>query len=329
MADDLFSQLVGMVFAGGGLLLAAGMNLLLRQTPWWGRAAVTLLVCGAAAGGVWTITGETRAVGRAGAVLAVGTGFGFIAGSCQVGAAAALLFTGLRRADVRWGLVAVAGLGIVCASAARYQIDFDADIDRGMAELESLTTPPATTDPADDRASTDRGTPVPIRQAAAPRPDGDLRDFEERILRNSVVRDHLIRRQPADDRANCHGWVFTGGRYWLGGAAVDQVLDENGYRPVSDPQPGDLVVYRTGSSVTHTAVVRYVAAGNPVLVEGKWGCIGVFVHPVDKSLYGTEFTYYRSPRRGHLLAGLGGPLASAAGVVRDADDPPVTDDFAE
>ena len=69
---------------------------------------------------------------------------------------------------------------------------------------------------------------------------------------------------------------------------------------------GDLVVYRQGSTISHTAVVRYVTEGQPVLVEGKWGTLGVYLHPADKSFYGTEFTFHRSGRSGHLLVGMGG-----------------------
>ena len=116
----------------------------------------------------------------------------------------------------------------------------------------------------------------------------------------------MIRMGPAADRCNCHGWVFTGGRYWLGAADVEHILADNGYRPVSDPHPGDVVIYRTGGLITHTAVVRAAGGGGPVLIEGKWGWLGVFLHVPEGSWYGREYTYYRSPRPGHLLAGLGG-----------------------
>jgi hypothetical protein len=43
-----------------------------------------------------------------------------------------------------------------------------------------------------------------------------------------------------------------------------------------------------------------------VIVEGKWGTMGVFSHAVDKSCYGTDYKYYRSGRPGHILAGLSG-----------------------
>src|SRR5207245_249118 len=98
--------------------------------------------------------------------------------------------------------------------------------------------------------------------------------------------------------SNCHGWVFTGGRFIVPGSQVDLVLKENGYQEVHEPHPGDVAVYRQGSAVLHTALVRYVTEGQPVLVEGKWGSLGVFLHPADKSPYGPDYTFYRSARHG-------------------------------
>ena len=67
-----------------------------------------------------------------------------------------------------------------------------------------------------------------------------------------------------------------------------------------------MVIYRAGGPIIHTAVVRTGAGTDPVLIEGKWGWLGVFLHPPEASWYGRDYTYYRSRRTGHLLAGLGG-----------------------
>ena len=124
-----------------------------------------------------------------------------------------------------------------------------------------------------------------------------------------------------------HGWVFTGGRFWVSGTEVDRILTENLYQPVTTPRPGDIVVYRMGTSVAHTGIVRYVTESLPVLVEGKWGCTGVYLHPVDKSIYGTSFTYYRSPRTGHLLAGIESSEGPASPHI--IPDPANPDEFTE
>jgi hypothetical protein len=107
--------------------------------------------------------------------------------------------------------------------------------------------------------------------------------------------------------------VYTGGRYGVSGADVDSILADNGYRGVADPRPGDLVVYRQAGAVAHSAVVRYVSPGLPVLVEGKWGAAGVYLHAAGESVYGTEFTYYRADRPTHVLGGLDTPPMDLGG----------------
>ena len=132
-----------------------------------------------------------------------------------------------------------------------------------------------------------------------------LRDFEHEILEARHWNDYLIRRQPAADHCNCHGWVFTGGRYWVHYDDVEHILDENGYETVTAPRPGDLTVYRTSTgTICHTALVRAICDEGSVLVEGKWGWMGVFLHRVGDSLYGQNYTFYRSSRPGHLLVNL-------------------------
>ena len=73
--------------------------------------------------------------------------------------------------------------------------------------------------------------------------------------------------------------------------------------------------YIQKATPVHTAVVRYVTPGQPVLVEGNWGWMGVFVDEAAKSPYGVGFTYYRTPRPTHQLA-LTGPDSGP--------DPPLT-----
>jgi len=153
---------------------------------------------------------------------------------------------------------------------------------------------------AREKAWTDRGTSIALQEALAPREAQQLADIEERYLYAGSLRESMIRVGHADDRCNCHGWVFTGGRYTVRGADVDLILRDNNYREQSQPRPGDLVIYRDSSgSVSHSAIVQYITDGEPVLVKGKWGNLGTFTHPVDRSPYGVEFTFYRSPRSGH------------------------------
>jgi hypothetical protein len=157
---------------------------------------------------------------------------------------------------------------------------------------------------------TDHGTVVHAEQAPSPRGPEELDALEREILSELGLSTHLIETQPPDDHSNCFGWVLTGGRYWLGETDAEAVLRENGYQTVAAPNPGDLVVYRDqGGNLMHTAVVRAVCNDGEVLVEGKWMWMGVFLHRVKDSLFGSNYTFLRSPRQGHLLTGLPEPTA--------------------
>jgi hypothetical protein len=105
-----------------------------------------------------------------------------------------------------------------------------------------------------------------------------------------------------DGNANCHGWVFTEGGYFLKDPDVEQILRDNGYQPCAKPRTGDLVVYRNpDGAITHTGVVQVTMLGKASLIESKWGMERRFVHPPHVQPYGTLYTFYRSPRQGHSL----------------------------
>ena len=209
----------------------------------------------------------------------------------------------VRSPVVRWSALGVVGFGTAIGSVAYTDVQFQKEVDRQTTELEVLTLPPHCETPA-IHAVSDCGREVAIREATELRGEADLLKMETTIFTHNSVHDSVIRCQPASDRSNCHGWVFTGGRFWIAGTEVDNILVENGYRVEREPKPGDLVLYRSDGNLLHTAIVRYVTEGQPVLVEGKWGCTGVYLHAVDKSIYGTGYQFYRSPRLGHVLAGL-------------------------
>ncbi len=313
---DMFSNdlgqpnlaLVAAVFAAGvGMLLAGAANLLLGRAAWWVRAGAAAGACAAAGVGAWFVTDSDWATGSA--VAASAAGLLAAAGSRWVAAAVA---TAAGRPAVRWGSLAGTGLAVAVGVVVWYDFSFDAAAERSADELSAVTERPPTR-PAATRPTTDRGTPVAAMEATDPRARAAMAAVEARLLDNHAISSQLIRRQPGDDRSNCHGWVFTGGRYWVGGNDVDTILSDNGYRPVTDPRPGDLAVYRADGAVSHTAVVRYVTPGLPVLVEGKWGAIGVYLHPAEASVYGTDFTYYRAARPSHVLAGLDSPTPVVAG----------------
>jgi hypothetical protein len=156
------------------------------------------------------------------------------------------------------------------------------------------------------QALTDRDAPIGLLLMAPQEVPGQPEDMEQQFV-GELARNHqLINSGPADPGHNCHGWVFTGGRYWVDGSDVPRILRDNGYQPVAHPRAGDLVVYRDSASeeVVHTAVVRAVTEEGLVLVESKWGQMGRYIHPPDKLRFANPFRYYRSSRQGHLLRGL-------------------------
>jgi hypothetical protein len=130
---------------------------------------------------------------------------------------------------------------------------------------------------------------------------------EAELVRREGLELRLLRAGEPSWASNCHGWVFTAGRYLIDGDAVDLILQDNGYQRVEAPQAGDLIVYRSSAqgAVAHTGVVR-VAAPDLLLVESKWSELGVYLHrPEDyHPRLGLAYDYYRSPRHGHLLHGL-------------------------
>src|SRR5262249_20589794 len=103
---------------------------------------------------------------------------------------------------------------------------------------------------------------------------------------------------------NCHGWVFTGGRYWLTSADVARVLKDNGYVAVKMPAPGDIIIYYNAcKEPVHTGLVRASDALG-ILIESKWDIRCRYVHLPEAHDYPDTWVYYPTERPGHLLAGL-------------------------
>jgi hypothetical protein len=307
MAPEYFARFMCLCAAGIGMLLAGGINCALRSNHGLYRILTCLAVVACAATGVYSLTGNLGLTAQAAGLMAAAMVVCLLAGSARLAAAATAAARLARRPQVRWGLLAAAGFAVVVGSVAAYEAADDAALDDQLRDLDAATLPRV---PAPARATTDRGTPVLLQESAQPREQDELASAETRFFQHNPLRDRVIRQHPGDDRTNCHGWVFTGGRYWVGGDQVELILTENGYRPVSDPRPSDLIVYQNTAGVAHTAVVRYVTEGMPVLIEGKWGASGVYLHAVNESCYGTAYTFYRSHRPGHLLAGVGGPAVN-------------------
>jgi hypothetical protein len=317
MPADHFARYFPTVCAGFGLFLAGGVNLLLIRRGILLRALATLAAVGiaisAAAAAALNLTGMTGMTAR---LLAVGLIPFLILGSRWFIPGITIAASSVHRPVVRCSLLVFVGAATMVGSIMAYvraNETHAATLDDGPTELELLQGKLAAVPTRQARATTDRGTDLVLKEpvGASEEHDLELSGAEERILRKAHLDQQVIRRGAVGDRSNCHGWVFTGGRFLMSGADVELILKENGYREDRGPRAGDLVVYRQGGVIVHTAVVRYVSEGEPVLVESKWGELGVFLHPADKSPYGSKYTFHRSTRHGHLLAGIGGPAAVA------------------
>jgi len=327
--SDSFDFLVIAFSVGLGLSLLGVVNAFLRQRSATLRIALSMAIVGLIGGAVFAVGGDrVRALQVSGGLTAV---YGAMAllGSSGFAAAVASVGRAVRNPLARWSAVGVLGLFAAVGGVTYSESEFQLTIDREMADLEVMASPPPSTTPS-IRAVTDLGRDIVLKEATEFRSQDDMRTLENAMFSSNPIRDAVIRMQPADDRTNCHGWVLTGGRYWVSGEEVTRILAENGYLPTRQPHPGDLVIYRSGDKISHTAIVRYVTPSLPVLVEGKWGCTSVFLHPVDKSIYGDSFIFYRSARKGHVLAGLESTDPSVAvGSPHVVPDPSNPSEFTE
>jgi hypothetical protein len=208
----------------------------------------------------------------------------------------------LRSPRGRWIAVGMVGASLLVFGVTSIDESGNFEDVQTLARLENLPKP-ATRVVA--YAHSDCGSAIPLRIAAEDRSPDRLQEFEHNLLQDHHWTDHVIRKLPATDDCNCHGWVFAGGHYWLEADDVECLLSENGYQSVTAPQIGDLVIYRNDAdAISHSGIVRAVLQDGVPIVESKWCWMGVFLHQVGDTDYGSNFTYYRTDRGSHLMAGL-------------------------
>lgn len=309
MSDAELFRRLALVFACSGGALVWGLTTAAFAPRRWGtQVAVALAGAVVACGGVALFVPDA---------LPVAAGVSAALGVLAVGAVRAMIAaaaTRLARPRVAGLLVSVAAAGGLVAEGWRYDRRSEELADQAF-EMTDKDTPPATA-VASVRVYTDRGTVVPVRVPVDPRTPTEATDDERGVEVLAKYSERWIRRGPPTDHSNCHGWVFTGGQFNLSGEQVDVILSENGYEKVDKPQAGDVVVYRADTLLRHTGVVQAVLPDGIVLVESKWGWMGVFLHAAGDSPYGQEYEFRRSPRAGHLLAGL--PPVTGGGITRAA-----------
>lgn len=316
MDNTHLSQFLPTAIAGLGLLLVGGVNIALLRLGRGARGVATLLAIGVTLTGAWALD-QPRLVERTSWLLGGGLLACVVLSSRWLVIGLASAITSLRNPVVRFGALSLGGLVTLIVTIVICETRDENILRLEGAELEFTHSQIPTTVDQKVKSATDRGSTIPLRLPTAARDEGTLGAAEDRFLRGVEAGNYLIRRGPATDNSNCHGWVFTGGRYLLSGEDVNVILKENGYEEVHEPHPGDLVVYRGEGTVKHTAIIRYVTEGQSVMVEGKWGVLGTYLHPAERSIYGLDYAFYRSPRQGHLLAGVpsspaGEPRTTAA-----------------
>lgn len=144
---------------------------------------------------------------------------------------------------------------------------------------------------------TDLGRTIPLLQFEPT--DGH---FEASELIPEPFRARVIVADSAHSTANCHGWIFTGGQYLVQSRHVDSILEDNGYRIVSEAGVGDVIVYRDDAGVPiHTGIVKAVGREGFVLIESKWGALDTYYHLPDDQVYSMNYAFYRSSRDGHAI----------------------------
>ncbi len=295
------ARLMLAVSVGVGLIVAGVGNALVGPRRWVGQLTIGLLGIAAATGVAWLFESDwTGWIGGAGVgVLGLLTA----ARTERVRRLASALASPFRSARVRWAAVAAVGVGALGYEVARFDRVREEALDAQMADLQDRVGRAEGVPVSGLRLVTDRGHTVTPLAAPEPRTPEQLRRSERLTLNDLPSHDQLIHRGPASDASNCHGWVFAGGRYGLTGRDVETILADNGYAEVRDPHPGDACVYRDDAGgVAHSSLVRAVCDDGTILVEGKWGWMGVYLHPVQSSCYGQSFRYYRTARGSHLLA---------------------------
>jgi hypothetical protein len=238
------------------------------------------------------------------ALVAVGLACWFVrtdAARRLAGAAGAALRS--RKFQAASLLVCCPAFAAIWAACNTLPADFEpntlpAELGGGERNFQEIDPTPATTD---------RGRPVRVRNRVPPTKfTPEFLARQSALLRTWGLSERVITMPDQDMDCNCHGWAFTGGRYWILSEQVQGILDDNGYREVLLARPGDLIIYReVNDDIIHTGVVRTVGDNGPLLVESKWGGIGRFVHAPDTHCYGDlPWKYYRSARAGHILRGL-------------------------
>jgi hypothetical protein len=112
---------------------------------------------------------------------------------------------------------------------------------------------------------------------------------------------NLVRIADPSAHCNCHGWIFTAGKYVVQDADVLTILTDNGYEAIDDPREGDIAIFLSGRLALHSAFVLQRPTSSKTYLQSKWGPFGVFNHGIGEHPFRGQCVFYRSQRRGHAL----------------------------
>lgn len=301
MSESHFDQLFVSVAVGVGLMSLGLWAWLSRRWHWAARLGI-MAVATTPGVGVLALVDCWHCLPLVGtSLLAAMAGYWTLASSLWT-RATTWFIDHVHRPTGRAVVLLTAGPCLTIGGIAHYEWTEDKIADQVLDEMMLVHGVAGNVQVRHAVALTDRGRRLQLGEPIEIRDRQTVQAAEYHYLQSTRRLQQVIIRGYGDDRSNCHGWVFTDGRYLLSGQDVLKILEDNGYEEVTDPRPNDVVVYLTQDySVSHTAIVRYVTPGQPVLVEGKWGNLGIFLHAVDDSPYGSTYKYYRTRRPNHLL----------------------------
>lgn len=202
-----------------------------------------------------------------------------------------------------FGLLAVS-VGLVAASMWRIEKPLLDDIAQSQLMQNTVSDFAAPQISSDGQfAVTDRGRKIPLEQFVASEELLEESEAERRIPADFKTKVIIDDADPSP--SNCHGWVFTDGRYLVRSRYVDAILNDNGYQIVTDAHVGDLIIYRDAAGAPiHTGIVKATGENGFVLIESKWGALDIYLHLPQDQVYSQGYAYYRSSRDGHILRNL-------------------------
>jgi hypothetical protein len=121
------------------------------------------------------------------------------------------------------------------------------------------------------------------------------------IIEQQFLREHFprgaIETAPPDERYNCHDFTFFGGPATGAKRHPEELLIEQGFRPVDVPSVGDIIIYRErNGAIMHSGIVKAVGVGGFILIESKWGGRGRYLHQPEVQGMDAIISYYSNKR---------------------------------